>query len=98
MPGLSTLAPRCPIVTVQTTATRLVATTADMPARAAWGIVVKALSTNTVVVWVGDSLIDGSSYGFPLSAGESVSFPTNDPSDVYGYCVSANQKVAIAYT
>jgi hypothetical protein len=69
-----------------------------MPARANIGVVIKALSTNTVVVWVGDSLTDGSAYGFPLSAGESVSFPVNDPSDVYGYCGSANQKVAVAYT
>lgn len=56
------------------------------------GILVKALNTNSDIIYVGDSSVTTST-GFPLSAGESVVIPLNNGS-IYAVADAAAQKLA----
>src|SRR5687767_2707097 len=93
-----TASPKTTIVTVATgTAAVIMAETADKTQRANGGVLLKALTTNTGIVWVGDSGIDGGTTdGFPLAAGESISIPVSDPSRIYAIA-TGTQKLAVMY-
>lgn len=77
-------------------AERLTAQSTGNVPRANGGIVVKALSTNTAVVYVGDSSVTTSD-GFPLSANESISLPVDDPSKVYCISGTSSQVLRVLY-
>jgi hypothetical protein len=59
------------------------------------GVIVKALSTNTVTVYVGGSGVTTS--GFPLAAGEDVMLPVRDPADIYVISGSSSQVVRMIW-
>ncbi len=58
------------------------------------GLTIKALSTNTHIIYIGDSGVTTSN-GFPLSAGNTVNVPVIDASTIYA--VSAGTGDALAY-
>jgi hypothetical protein len=70
-------------------------TVAALPAQALVnGVVVKALKTNTATVYLGGSAVTTST-GYPLAAGEAISYAVANLSDVYLICQNATDVVAI---
>jgi len=60
------------------------------------GVTVKALHSNTGLVYVGGNPVT-SSTGFPLAAGESVFIVTDNITDVYVDCVASGGLEGVAY-
>lgn len=82
-------------VTIGTTAQRLQAVPADKEDRRTdgGGIVLKASSGNTGIVYVGNADVsDGN--GFFLSSGEAINLPVDDPSRIYLVASESGQIVA----
>ena len=61
------------------------------------GVAVKAASTNTGILYIGNSDVTAGTTaatdGFPLSAGESVTIPVNNANLLYAIGSAANQAV-----
>lgn len=55
-------------------------------------VTVKALSTNTVKVYIGDSTVT-SAIGFELSAGEAISLDVDNLNDIYAYAHRGDQQI-----
>lgn len=75
--------------TVSTAGTRVVLASAQ----AITSVTVKALSTNTGLIYVGNSTV-ASTNGFQLSAGDSVSMDVTDLSTVYLDCAVSGEGVS----
>lgn len=63
-----------------------------------FGVTLKAAATNTGTLYIGDSSsvtagTTGSTDGFPLEPGESVTLPVNNPNLLYAIASVANQKI-----
>ena len=70
-------------------------TAAALPSQAlANGVVVKALKTNTAIVYLGGPSVTTAT-GYPLVAGESISYAVSNLSAVYLICQNATDVVAI---
>ncbi len=85
--------------TVTTTATPLqtAATGAGKgTGRCSSGLVVTALTTNTVTVYVGPSTVTTAN-GYPLEAGKSISLDVDDPSKLYAVCASSAPVIGWLY-
>lgn len=82
--------------TVPTGTAETIIAAADNQRRAPNGVMVKSLSTNTVLVYVGGSDVTTSN-GYPLSAGEYVTLPVADPSLVYCISGSSSQVLRFIY-
>lgn len=77
------------------TAEVIAAASAANPRRASAGVIVKALSTNTAIVYVGGSDVTTSN-GYPLSANEWVTFEdVADPSLIY--CISGTSSQVLRF-
>lgn len=70
-------------------ATQLQATSPAILAKA--GVTVQAPSTNTGSIWVGDSTVTNTK-GLELQAGQAWTFEVCDPSFLYVYATTNNQK------
>ena len=75
-------------------ATQLQATSPTILAKQ--GVLVQALSTNTVSIWVGGSDVTNTK-GIELAAGQSIMVPTSDPSRLYVYTTTTSQKANYAW-
>lgn len=80
---------------IGTTAAALVATVVAKPRQ---GILVKALATNAVTVYIGPSTVTSgvaaaATDGYPLAAGEEVFIFTDNPAAVYGITASSTATV-----
>lgn len=95
--ALTGAAPKTFAVTVTNTAARVLAVASDGAPRAtSGGVEVYALSTNSVVVYIGGSDVSTSN-GRELSAGASVYLPVDDPSRIYCVCASGSPELRILY-
>lgn len=64
--------------------------------RIAYGVIVKALSTNTVSVYLGGSGVTTSN-GLELAPGQSMTIPVTDPALIYCIAGSSSQKLRIGW-
>lgn len=60
------------------------------------GVLIKAMSTNSVSVFVGGSDVTTST-GIELAAGASVTIEVDDPSKIYIICASSTPEVRFMY-
>lgn len=67
------------VKTVTTAGTRVQISTTSRPVT---GVIIRALSTNTGTIYVGNATV-ASSNGFPLLMGEAISIPINNLNKVY---------------
>jgi hypothetical protein len=83
-------------VTVSTTATKIGTQPATKVGRATGGVIFNAPSTNTAVVFVGDSSATTGN-GFLLAADDSVADSCDDPSRLHGIVAAGTRTIAVLY-